>query len=121
MHKASISVRYGKKKTNLERYFVNIINSSRVSTIAWKKEEEGRSGEDDVEKFKGDENKPKDAVETLIMTTLQYSNQLPTIITCWHASNCAEKQANFFKRKSSMRYTSKAKIIAKAPVNKFMI
>ena len=58
MDKASISVRYG-KGANLERYFVNIINSS---TIVWKKEEEGRSGEDDVEKFKGDENKPKDAI-----------------------------------------------------------
>ena len=61
MDKASISVRYGKganRLANLERYHKL---EFRVSTIVWKKEKEGRSGEDDVEKFKGDENKPKDA------------------------------------------------------------
>ena len=64
MDKASISVRYGQKTKSWKVVLLCQHHKLefRVSTIVWKKEEEGRSGEDDVEKFKGDENKPKDAV-----------------------------------------------------------
>ena len=37
MDKTSISVRYGKKKRNLERYFVNIINSSSGSALQFER------------------------------------------------------------------------------------
>ena len=37
MDKASISVHYGKKKRNLERYFVNIINSSSGSALQFER------------------------------------------------------------------------------------
>ena len=62
MDKASISVRYGQKSKSWKVVLLCQHHKLefRVSTIVWKKEEEGRSGE--VDKFKGDENKPKDAV-----------------------------------------------------------
>ena len=62
MDNATISVLYGQKNKSWKVLCQHHKLEFRVSTIVWKKEEEGRTGEDDFEKFKGDENKPKDAV-----------------------------------------------------------